>query len=318
MKDCPTILFGDLDDVIPNQINAVVWRRKYIADSLNLSESQFIELALLVGNDFTSEMNWNEFDNVPSQSSTIGEIIDFIQSQSPDYQVTSPYYQTNLILQFSRDFYQLNDLTIYPDDESVAEDINQEENSEESEDNDSDDGDNDNTHKYLGLNRKNCLRSYFGKLTHIDKQFIYETIESLSFNSENNFPELIFSMLKEKSNKDTEKEDDDEVYLSSTAALLITPQYSQMIQNMTQTTKLEYLNQEIIENKPTKKQKKKTKKAEGDLLDEEKRHSWEDIVVLDQFECLLKQIHRVLFRKLTPNLSKSFLVLLKIFHNLNS
>lgn len=72
---------------------------------------------------------------------------------------------------------------------------------------------------------------------------------------------------------------------------------------MTQTTKLEYLNQEIIENKLTKKQKKKTKKAGGDLLDEEKHHSWEDIVVLDQFECLLKQIHRVLFRKLTPNLS---------------
>lgn len=112
MKDCATIMFGDIQPS-PLQVRAVVWRRKSIAKSLNITESKLVELAICRGNDFTSSIDTGR------SKKKISQILAFLHAQPDDFVASANTDEENLALLYSRDFYNLQDLSQYPIDREV-------------------------------------------------------------------------------------------------------------------------------------------------------------------------------------------------------
>ena len=82
-EDCPYIIFGDLHFVNASStssslisqhicIASKVWKRKEIAKSLELSEEHFVDLCIVLGNDFSSHYSPLDFDHLHGLVSTSG------------------------------------------------------------------------------------------------------------------------------------------------------------------------------------------------------------------------------------------------------
>ena len=141
MKDCPYIVFGTLKHrKAPGAGNsrtvvgcATVWRRKKLALNLGFKEEQqLVEWSILIGNDYTKHFPKSSFTgystkkssknlgSVQSNSSygqheysSIETMRKFIISQKPSYRLTSTDTELELSITYSREVYNLSDLTRY-------------------------------------------------------------------------------------------------------------------------------------------------------------------------------------------------------------
>lgn len=131
MKDIHYIQFEELYSSRSSQVTSSdsetspikVYTRKSIAACLGLSESQLIEFAILAGNDFTSSFMKEEFRWVdqsgpalPPVKWTHNEMLEFIRATDPTFKLESRNSSLQLAIDFSRDFYELQDLSGYPID----------------------------------------------------------------------------------------------------------------------------------------------------------------------------------------------------------
>eukprot|EP01041_Mallomonas_annulata_P016660 gene16660-34677_t len=131
MKDCPYVTFGSLSKPMgySDGCMARVWRRSELAGDLGLSESQFVELALLIGNDFTGvfprsqlqlHIETSSCSHFPGDEDyskdAIDAMVEYIQSLPDDYQLTSSNTSLQTALEYSRALYELGDILNYPED----------------------------------------------------------------------------------------------------------------------------------------------------------------------------------------------------------
>lgn len=188
MKDCATIMFGDIQPN-PPEVRAVVWRRKNISRSLNITEKKLVELAICTGNDFTSSIDTGLGNR------NISQILSFLQAQPDDFEASAHTDEENLALLYSRDFYNLEDLSQYPvDREAIRSPLSLEE----------------------------FLQKYCGRLDDKDRK------ELLSYHQSRlneNVPNVIFHYLEESSTSSSEPSD-------SVASSLITPDYRVSLKTM--------------------------------------------------------------------------------------
>jgi hypothetical protein len=117
MKDLSYISFGAFQ-VEDGQVMATVWRRAAIAQSLSISENQLVELAILIGNDFTSSYTLFDYVNpclkmVAPDGRHIEDLLGLIAAQDMDFKLESSNHMLQQAIQFSRDFYNLVDLSSY-------------------------------------------------------------------------------------------------------------------------------------------------------------------------------------------------------------
>eukprot|EP01041_Mallomonas_annulata_P007019 gene7019-14284_t len=132
MKDCPYVTFGSLSKPVgySDGCMARVWRRSELAADLCLSESQFVELALLIGNDYTGVFPRSQLQLHTETSScihiscgddncslnAIDVMVKYIQSLPSDYKLTSSNTSLQIALEYSRALYELGDILNYPED----------------------------------------------------------------------------------------------------------------------------------------------------------------------------------------------------------
>ena len=76
-----------------------------------------MELALLIGNDYTSQFRRSTFTGVTTKSRDIDELKSWIVSKGSEYRLSSTDENLQLVLSFSRDLYELRDVSSYPEDE---------------------------------------------------------------------------------------------------------------------------------------------------------------------------------------------------------
>ena len=122
--DCPFIPFDSFTVLHEQMILAPVYLRSKISQLLELSEAQFVDLCILMGNDYTVEVDRNEFVTScgipPSLSHDVHSLISFIRSNQI-FRSAMPKVQQ--IIDFSRELYELQDLSKYPYDTSRFVDI---------------------------------------------------------------------------------------------------------------------------------------------------------------------------------------------------
>ena len=133
-KGCPYIPFNQLH-LENNSLTAFkIWRRHSTAISLGLSEAQFIELAILLGNDYTGSYSRALFRQLPLVGSNrlvlnqcykldyYMSIASHLAACDLNWQSSSDNIMLQEAIQFSRKLYDLHDLSEYPYDEMVVED----------------------------------------------------------------------------------------------------------------------------------------------------------------------------------------------------
>ena len=147
MKRCPYILFGTIASsysmgTVFNKMttSAIVWRREILSKTLGMTESQFIEWILLIGNDYTKHFymsssfspyldddligcgapetccsdrsielqNWQLADR-----NRLSSLRDFILSKDPDFLLSSTIEDLEAALLYSRRLYNLEDIIDY-------------------------------------------------------------------------------------------------------------------------------------------------------------------------------------------------------------
>ena len=137
MKDCPYIVFGTLNHrKVSGAGNsrsvvgcATVWRRNKLALNLGFrEEQQLVEWSILIGNDYTKHFPKSSFTGFSSMKpsknqrnssywqheySSIDTMREFIISQKPSYRLTSTDAELELSITYSREVYNLSDLTRY-------------------------------------------------------------------------------------------------------------------------------------------------------------------------------------------------------------
>eukprot|EP01041_Mallomonas_annulata_P005183 gene5183-10365_t len=131
MKDCPYVKFGSLSKPMgySDGCMARVWRRSELAADLGLSESQFVELALLIGNDYTGVFPRSQLQLHTETSScihfpcdgncsvkSIDVMVEYIRSLPSNYKLTSSNTSLQIALEYSRALYELRDISSYPED----------------------------------------------------------------------------------------------------------------------------------------------------------------------------------------------------------
>lgn len=111
MKDCPLIAFGSLDPFtgtlskskVYREIDVVVWRRENVAKLYSISESEFVDLCIYVGNDFTEHFANKHGKSTPATSLNLPmPIYDSSILMSKEFEAA---------VQYSKAFYELEDLT---------------------------------------------------------------------------------------------------------------------------------------------------------------------------------------------------------------
>jgi hypothetical protein len=111
-----------------------VFRRAVTSTICGLTESQFVEWCILSGNDFTSSFQLTDFDAFGNQEQKPSGKKDYshspmkakdrsadakrmIKSQAEDFRLfSSTNSKLNMAIEYSRDFYELRDLSKYPID----------------------------------------------------------------------------------------------------------------------------------------------------------------------------------------------------------
>ena len=133
-KGCPYIPFNHLQSENSSLFASKVWRRHSIAQSLGLTEAQFVELTILLGNDYTGSYSRTLFRQLPLVGTNrllLNQCykLDYYHSLAahlakcdPGWQSSSDDVMLQNAIQFSRKLYDLHDLSEYPCDELVVED----------------------------------------------------------------------------------------------------------------------------------------------------------------------------------------------------
>lgn len=121
-KSTPYIEFGSI--IPPKDIpysRAPVWRRSDVASALNLSESLFVEFCLFIGNDYLSEnfrLKLKSLENISLRYSVqvLGDMLNIVRSNESTFKLSSDDPNVLRSLNFSRDLYDLEDISQYPQD----------------------------------------------------------------------------------------------------------------------------------------------------------------------------------------------------------
>jgi hypothetical protein len=270
MEDCPTIKFRDIKGSV-SRLRAFVWRRSVIASQLRMTESQLIEAALLLGNDFTSPFPLSEYTDVPAMSLTREQVIEFIKSRPTNFQLSSMNPQVQLVLEYSRDFYRLADLSHYPFD--AKEDA-----------------------ELPLMTRDSFIDSYDGQLHPSDRKDLIANSELSAYGEPQDLSLIISTYLGDLGNSRTsgnpeENENSEVKAVQCRAAVVVSPKYQDVLAGMVESCRSGLADQDQLERsgRETKKSKRALKKLAASI---DVRHSWEDIVVLDQYERLLKLLLR--------------------------
>jgi HrpA-like RNA helicase len=149
MHGVPFIRFSELNakrysefmqDDAPDEIShsmARVFRREQIASICGMTEPQFIEWCLLSGNDFTASFDISDFDGLECEGivekdkkgnlkkkddgysrvkERSGDAKRIIKARGKDFRLNSSNPKLKMAIEFSRDFYELRDLSKYPID----------------------------------------------------------------------------------------------------------------------------------------------------------------------------------------------------------
>jgi hypothetical protein len=292
MRDCPTICtLHDIEKANSKGLRASVWRRSSLAVDMRLTESQLIEASLLLGTDFTSAFSFKDYLGVPLRDRELDQICEFIQSKPTYYRLSAAHPQLEMVLRFSRDFYDLRDVSAYPFDQPDVP-----------------------CFLPSSLTRTAVIRSYLGALVTVDEEGILQDYKTWP---REDFPTVIFSFLRTSNptRRCVEKN-------GSKAAAIIHSAVRESLSKMVEGVRSENMNS-------TRKEIKKLPAItddwedvcledwEGlsvddllqarappglpdlceDILTSETEfpaitHSWEDVVALDQFECLLQVLLR--------------------------
>ena len=253
MKDCPTIFFDSIkQNKKTNQLKAIVWRRSRIALELEMTESQLVEMVLLKGNDFTKQCSWDFEINRYS----LEEVRQFILSQPIDYKLSSSLPKELNPLEYSRDLYELNDLSIYPYDPPHID-------------------------TPTTLIRSELIQNYEGVLFRYDSERIKSLIH---FDQIDNLISIVSNYLREYHNSSSSSSSstiNNSIleYSESISSILIHSHYLEIFNRLLPVTSV--VEDEWVTVKS--KQKKKVVKK------------WEDYVVIDQFEQLLKCLYEEIF-----------------------
>jgi hypothetical protein len=259
MEDCPTIKFRGIKGSV-SRLRAFVWRRSVIASQLRMTESQLIEAALLLGNDFTSPFPLSEYTDVPAMSLTREQVIEFIKSRPTNFQLSSMSPQVQLVLEYSRDFYRSADLSHYPFDVDEEAELPL-------------------------MTRESFIDSYPGRLHSYDrKDLITNSEPSVVYDEPQDLSLIISAYLRNSSSRNPEDENSEVKAVQCRAAVVISQNYQDVLTGMVGSCR-----SGLADQVPKKKSKRALKRlaASSDV-----RHSWEDIVVLDQYERLLKLLLR--------------------------
>lgn len=130
-KNCAYIRFGEIDfyrSVASGVRLKQVYRRSEIAEALGISEMQFVEWCILIGNDNTVVFPRRDF-SAPSQDwrifggnslETIDELFELIWSEGDGFMVTSDNTELQHAINYSRSCYELEDLSAFPFDVDAA------------------------------------------------------------------------------------------------------------------------------------------------------------------------------------------------------
>jgi hypothetical protein len=127
MKNCPYIEFGGLEGLgLGAGVKAVVYRRVDTASKFGLSERLLLEVAILCGNDFTSEHAHKdppEFLDAPvlppedlnkSAISIISAVCEWMRTQDAGFEAEpARASELGIAIRYSRAFYELEDLSVY-------------------------------------------------------------------------------------------------------------------------------------------------------------------------------------------------------------
>lgn len=138
MKDCPYVPIGNLE-AHPIEKGFVcrareLWTRDVLAASLGLTQDQLVELAILIGNDYTKHFSRMEYDVKVSISGykvdAIESLREFIIERGPDFRLkSSDNAHLQKCIELSRATYNLESVEEF-------EDINKDEKDEDNEDED--------------------------------------------------------------------------------------------------------------------------------------------------------------------------------------
>ena len=126
MADCLYITFESISrSKIPAQVDIVVWSRKNLARAMDMTETQFVEWCILIGNDYTAHFKRNLFNeyhefsmkcgNYDTAVNSPGLVLSrlFIISKGPDYHLSSSNCNLERAITYSRAVYNLSDLSEY-------------------------------------------------------------------------------------------------------------------------------------------------------------------------------------------------------------
>jgi hypothetical protein len=118
MKDCPAIGFGCIKG--KKKLQATVWRRKMVAAHLKITDSQLIEAALLLTNECPSPAPICQGD---PEVKRCEKIVTYVKSHPMHFQFSpSDHPELDRALCYSRDLYNLEDLSEHPFDNGEMED----------------------------------------------------------------------------------------------------------------------------------------------------------------------------------------------------
>lgn len=112
MKDCSYIAFGTIKADVKSLCTAVVWRRKKLSKALQMSEEQFLEWCILIGNDYTKQYEKSLFDGYISDGSppSLERLRKLIISKGADFRLSSENTNLDAAIRYSRATYNLCDL----------------------------------------------------------------------------------------------------------------------------------------------------------------------------------------------------------------
>jgi hypothetical protein len=102
---------------------AKVWRRKDVCEAMRLTEEQFVELCILIGNDFTgcfdrslfNKINGKEAIPIRRDQTAINFLLfQLWNNNNINFKASSSKSEElEMAIQYSRSFYELNDLRVF-------------------------------------------------------------------------------------------------------------------------------------------------------------------------------------------------------------
>ena len=115
MKGSSYIPFGTIKADVKSLCTAVVWCRKKLAKGLKMTEEQFLEWCIMIGNDYTKHYEKSLFNGYITNGhpTSLEGLRKFIISKGNDFQLSSENADLDAAIRYSRATYNLCDLTSF-------------------------------------------------------------------------------------------------------------------------------------------------------------------------------------------------------------